>query len=69
MDAEFINEYIGRLTQTIHDLISKNVLLETRLAVLEKSSANLQMELQNALQEVERFKKKPLKQNLDSESV
>ena len=66
MEAEFVNEYISRLTSNLHDNVSKNVLLETRLAILEKSLASLQTEHQKLLLELERLKKKPLKQNLDS---
>lgn len=65
MEADFVNEYINRLTLNLHDTVSKNVLLETRLAVLEKSLANLQTEHQQALQELERLKKKPVKQSSD----
>ena len=66
MEAEFVNEYISRLTSNLHDNVSKNVLLETRMAILEKSLASLQTEHQKLLLELERLKKKPLKQNLDS---
>ena len=66
MEAEFVNEYISRLTSNLHDNVSKNVLLETRLATLEKSLASLQTEHQKLLLELERLKKKPSKQNLDS---
>lgn len=66
MEAEFVNEYISRLTSNLHDNVSKNVLLETRLAILEKSLASLQTEHQKALLELERLKKKPSKHNLDS---
>jgi hypothetical protein len=58
MEAEFVNEYINRLTLNLHDFVSKNVLLETRLAVLEKSYASLQVEHQQALLELEKLKKK-----------
>jgi hypothetical protein len=63
MDADFINEYIGKLTAVLHDTVSKNVLLETRLALLEKSCNAIQVEHEKALLELERLKKKPLKQN------
>ena len=66
MEAEFVNEYISRLIANLHDAVSKNVLHETRTAVLEKSIAVLQTEHQKALLELERLKKKPSKQNLDS---
>lgn len=58
MEADFVNEYINRLTMNLHDAVSKNVLHETRLALLEKSYASLQAEHQQALQELEKLKKK-----------
>lgn len=48
MEAEFVNEYINRLVATVHDLTSKNVLLETRLAMAEKLIASLQVEQQES---------------------
>jgi|APGre2960657404_1045060.scaffolds.fasta_scaffold836351_1 hypothetical protein len=66
MEADFVNEYINRLTVNLHDAVSKNVLHETRMALLEKNYAILQTEHQQTLQELERLKKKPSKQNLDS---
>jgi uncharacterized coiled-coil protein SlyX len=45
MEAEFVNEYISRLIANLHDLTSKNVMLETRLALAEKLVANLQAEV------------------------
>lgn len=65
MEAEFVNEYINRLTVSLHEAVSKNVLHETRLALLEKSYASLQTEHQQALHELERLKKKPSKQTPD----
>ena len=58
MEADFVNEYINRLTANLHESVSKNVLHETRLALLEKSYASLQVEHQQALQELEKLKKK-----------
>lgn len=46
MEAEFVNEYINRLVANVHDLTSKNILLETRLAMAEKLIASLQIEQQ-----------------------
>jgi hypothetical protein len=58
MEAEFVNEYINRLTTNLHDAVSKNVLHETRMALLEKNYAILQTEHQQALLELEKLKKK-----------
>lgn len=48
MEAEFVNEYISRLVATVHDLTSKNILLETRLAMAEKLVASLQVQLEES---------------------
>jgi hypothetical protein len=58
MEAEFVNEYISRLIANLHDAVSKNVLHETRTAVLEKSLAVLQADYEKASEELERLKKK-----------
>ena len=58
MEAEFVNEYISRLIANLHDSVSKNVLQEARVAVLEKSLATLQSEHERLVQENERLKKK-----------
>jgi hypothetical protein len=58
MEAEFVNEYISRLTSNLHDHVSKNIMTETRLAMLEKSFADLQAQHEKALQELEHLKKK-----------
>lgn len=58
MEAEFVNEYINRLTTNLHESVSKTVLHETRLALLEKSYASLQAEHQQVLLELEKLKKK-----------
>jgi len=63
METEFVNEYINRLTVNLHEAVSKNVLNEARLALLEKSFANLQVEHLQLTNELERLKKKPSKQN------
>jgi hypothetical protein len=46
MEAEFVNEYIARLNANLHDATSKNVMHETRIALLEKalSEANIELE-------------------------
>lgn len=58
MEAEFVNEYINRLTVNLHEAVSKNVLHEARLALLEKSLTSLQAEHEHTVQELERIKKK-----------
>jgi hypothetical protein len=50
MEAEFVNEYIARLNSTIHDLIGKNIMLETRLVMAERVSSNLSHELEQLKQ-------------------
>lgn len=47
MEAEFVNAYIERMLATIHDLTSKNILLETRVVFSEKKAAELQAELES----------------------
>ena len=45
MEAEFVNEYINRLLANLHDLTSKNIILETRLAMADKTMAGLQAKI------------------------
>lgn len=45
MDADFVNAYIERLIATVHDLQSKNIILETRVLFSEKKLAEIQAEL------------------------
>lgn len=52
MEAEFVNAYIERMLATIHDLTSKNILLETRVLFAEKKASELQTEL-DALKEAQ----------------
>lgn len=54
MEADFVNAYIERLLSNVHDLTSKNILLETRVQFAEKKTAELQAELES-------LKKKPTK--------
>lgn len=46
MEAELVNEYIDQLNKKLHDLISQNVLSETRVAHLSKQLALVSEELQ-----------------------
>ena len=45
MEAEFVNEYINRLLANLHDFTSKNIMLETRLAMADKTVASLQAKI------------------------
>ena len=45
MEAEFVNEYISRLLANLHDLTSKNIMLETRLVMADKTVASLQAKI------------------------
>jgi|688.fasta_scaffold189873_2 hypothetical protein len=45
MEAEFVNEYINRLLANLHDLTSKNIMLETRLTMADKTVASLQAKI------------------------
>ena len=45
MEAEFVNEYISRLLANLHDLTSKNVMLETRLVMADKTVTSLQAKI------------------------
>lgn len=58
MEAEFINEYISRLIANLHDLTSKNVMLETRLVMAEKVVANLQTTVAESQAELEKLRNK-----------
>lgn len=58
MEVDFVNAYIERLLAAVHDLTSKNVLLETRVQFAEKKVAELQAELESS-------KKKPTKSSSD----
>lgn len=46
METDFVNEYITRLNANLHDAVSKNVMHETRIALLEKALSEVQLELQ-----------------------
>lgn len=66
METEFVNEYINRLIANLHDLTSKNVMLEARLAMADKVVASLQSELQKTKNEFETQakQKKPTSDNV-----
>jgi hypothetical protein len=51
MEADFVNGYIERLQSYVHDLTSKNILLETRVVFAEKRIADLQTQLDQAAEQ------------------
>jgi hypothetical protein len=46
METEFVNEYITRLNATLHDAVSRNVMHETRVALLEKALSESQIQVE-----------------------
>jgi hypothetical protein len=45
MEAEFVNTFISKQRAMIDELISKNLLLETRVAVLETKVSDLSSQI------------------------
>ena len=56
--TEFINAYIETLTKNLHDTVTKNVMLETKVAIAEKTIATLTAELEAVNQQLEKVSKK-----------
>lgn len=46
MEAEFVNTFIAKQRAMIDELISKNLLLETRVAVLETKVSDLSSQIE-----------------------
>ena len=57
MDTDFANEYMIRATNYAQDLLQKNILLETKLALAEKVSRRLQEQLDSIQKEESKNKK------------
>ena len=57
MDTEFVNEYIAKLTSNLHELMNKNILLETKLSMAEKVSRSLQEQVDKLESETAKPKK------------
>lgn len=51
-NVDFVNSYIERLNKTVHDLTGRNVVLETRLEVAEKTIGHVNNELEQTRQEL-----------------
>jgi predicted RNase H-like nuclease (RuvC/YqgF family) len=60
-DVEFVNVYIVKLKATIDDLLNKNIILETRLSLLEPKVAQYQTELATLQQKLTSKEKKEKK--------
>ena len=58
MDSDFVNTYIEKLNAALHDLTSKNVVLETRLAHTDKVNKDLVAQVESLTSQLERAKKK-----------
>lgn len=54
MDGEFLNIYIDTLIKNVHDLTSKNIVLDTKLQFSEKQIAALQEEVARLSESLER---------------
>ena len=61
MEADFVNEYIGRLNAKLHDTTSQLVMAETRAALADKLVAALQTELEKTRLDLEKLQKKNTK--------
>lgn len=53
MDAEFINVFISKQKSLIDDLLSKNIMLETKLAVSEMTSAKYKDQVDHQAVDIE----------------
>jgi hypothetical protein len=60
-DVEFVNAYIIKLKATIDDLLNKNIILETRLSLLEPKVAHYQTEITTLQQKINTKEKKEKK--------
>ena len=54
MDGEFLNIYIDTLIKNVHDLTSKNIVLDTKLQFSEKQLTALQDEVARLSESLER---------------
>ena len=52
-NTDFVNMYIDKLNKTIHDLTGRNIVLETRLDVLQKHAQQLEEQILSLRGELE----------------
>jgi hypothetical protein len=69
METEFINVYIETLTKNLHDLVSKNVMLEARLNIADKVVTDLNIKLQKAESDLDKLQAKKQKAQLAQEAT
>lgn len=55
MEAEFVNVYIGKMKEMIDDLVSRNLILDSRLSISEKKVDELNKELTATLKTIEKL--------------
>jgi uncharacterized protein (DUF3084 family) len=53
VEAEFVNVYISKQKALIEDLLSKSVILETKLTMSENNAAKIKDELDSVLLQIE----------------
>jgi|LauGreDrversion4_2_1035121.scaffolds.fasta_scaffold269141_2 hypothetical protein len=56
--TEFVNVYIDILSKSLHDATNKSIMLEAKIVLLEKANQKLNVELQEAIVELDKHKKK-----------
>jgi regulator of replication initiation timing len=60
-DADFINAYVAKLKAMIDELLNKNIILDTRLSLLEPKLAEYQAEIDELKQKATVKEKKEKK--------
>ncbi len=58
MDVEFVNEFIATQKLYVDDYLAKNILLETRIRMMDAKLKDTQEKLDSALKQIEKLSKK-----------
>jgi hypothetical protein len=56
--TDFINVYIDILSKNLHDATNRSIMQEAKIVLLEKANQKLNVELQEAIVELDKHKKK-----------
>ena len=56
--TDFINVYIDILGKNLHDTTNRSIMQEAKIVLLEKANEKLNVELQQAILELDKHKKK-----------